>query len=158
MQVKRSLRHPDALLATWFGAGLAPKAPGTFGSLAVLPFGYLAAIAAGPAGLLALALLIFAIGLWAAERYVRQTGDPDPKEVVIDEAAAQLLPLAVAPVDPVAWLAAFLLFRLFDVLKPWPCNYLDRNFKGGVGVMADDGAAGLYALLCMVALAELGAW
>ena len=156
--MNRSLRHPDALLATWFGAGLAPVAPGTFGSAAVFPLAYVVWLAGGPAGLLIAAALIFAVGLWAAERYVAMTGRPDPKEVVIDEAACQLLPLAVAPFEILPWLAAFLLFRAFDILKPWPCNYLDRTFHGGFGVMADDFAAGLYAAFCMFLLAQLGAW
>lgn len=158
MQVNRSLKHPDALVATWFGSGLAPVAPGTFGSAATFPPALAIAVAAGAPGLLAAAAVVFALGLWAAERYVRETGNPDPKEVVIDEVAGQLLPLAVAPLGLAPWLAAFLLFRVFDILKPWPCDYLDRTLHGGFGVMADDIAAGVYAAICMLGLTQLGVW
>jgi len=152
----RSLRHPDALLATWFGVGLAPTAPGTFGSAAALPLGYAIALLAGAPGLLAASLAILALGVWAASAYGHATGISDPKEVVIDEVAGQLLVLAATPFTPLGWLAAFLLFRLFDILKPWPCSYLDRNLHGGVGVMADDMAAGAYGALVILGLAELG--
>lgn len=158
MAVRRSLRHPDALLATWFGSGLAPKAPGTFGSAAALPLGLALVIYAGPIGVLIAAVAIFLIGVWAADAYSQATGADDPKEVVIDEVAGQLLPLALAPVGLLPWAAAFVLFRLFDILKPWPCSYFDRKMHGGLGVMADDIAAGVYAAACMAILAELGAW
>lgn len=158
MALKRGLRHGDALLATWFGAGLAPWAPGTVGSAAALPLGYAVALAGGAPGLLAAAAAIFAIGVWAAASYGRATGRSDPKEVVIDEVAGQLLPLAVVPIGLAPWAAAFLFFRLFDILKPWPCSYLDRRLHGGFGVMADDVAAGVYAAICVAALSEMGAW
>ncbi len=158
MLINRSLKHPDALLATWFGSGLFPMGPGTAGSLAAYPLAYAVAAAWGPAGLLAAAAAVFAIGLWAADAYVRATGNPDPKEVVIDEVASQMLPLAVVPFEIAPWVAAFVAFRFFDILKPWPCSALDRKLHGGVGVMADDFAAGVYAALVMYGLTALGVW
>ena len=156
--MKRSLKHPDALIGTWFGAGLAPVAPGTFGSAATFPLAVVVAIIAADIGLILAAILLTIVGYWAAETYVQATGDPDPKEIVIDEVAGQLLPLSIAPFDWLPWLAAFLLFRLFDIVKPWPCSYIDRNLHGGLGVMADDIAAGIYAAICLMALGYLGAW
>ena len=149
---------PPVLLATWFGAGLAPVAPGTFGSAAALPLALLLVWLFGWPALLVAAAVIFVIGLWATGRYMALTGRQDPKEVVIDEVSAQMLPLIVAPLELLPWLAGFLLFRFFDVVKPWPCGYLDRTFHGGFGVMVDDFAAGLYALAVMILLGELGAW
>lgn len=158
MGVKRSLRRPDALIGTWFGAGLAPTAPGTFGSAAALPPAAVIAVLAGDVGLGVAALILAGVGIWAAETYVRATGDSDPKEIVIDEVAGQFMPLIVVPFDWLPWLAAFLLFRLFDILKPWPCSYFDRSVHGGFGVMADDIAAGLYAAIGVLVLGYLGAW
>ena len=151
-------RAPSTLLATWFGVGLIPFAPGTFGSLAALPLGLVLVGLFGWTGLAAGALALYLIGLWAVGRYMALTGRSDPKEVVIDEVAAQLLPLLVAPVEVLPWLTAFVLFRIFDILKPWPCSYFDQKHHGGFGVMTDDIVAGLYALLIMLALNALGVW
>lgn len=154
----RSLKHPDALLSTWFGVGRAPVAQGTWGSLVTLPPAFLIAESAGAPSLLIAAAVLFAIGVWASGTYSRATGNPDPKEVVIDEVAAQLLPLTLAPPSLLGWAAAFALFRFFDILKPWPCSYIDRTFHGGIGVMADDMMAGVYATGCMAALGAMGVW
>src|SRR5690606_9557196 len=103
-----------------FGAGLLPKAPGTWGSLAALPPALLLAWLGGPWALMAGALAAFALGLWASARYAAAAGKDDPSEVVIDEVAAQWLVLAFLPLAPLPWLAGFALFRLFDAAKPWP--------------------------------------
>ena len=156
--VKQRLWRPGGLLALWFGAGLAPKAPGTFGSLAALPFGLAAAYWSGPYGVLALAAIIFVVGIRETRRYIGDGGHHDPGEVVIDEVAGQLLPLAIAPIGFLPYLAAFILFRAADILKPWPCSLIDRTATSAFGVMADDIVAGLYAVLGMLALDYLGAW
>ena len=88
---------------------------------------------------------VFWLGLWAADRYMRAVGVHDPGAIVVDEVAGQWLTLAVAPLDPLAYLAGFLLFRVFDVLKPWPAGWLDRRVGGAFGVMIDDIAAAAYA-------------
>lgn len=144
--------HPAALVATWFGAGLLPKGPGTWGSAAALPFAWGLTAAGGPRLLLAAAALCFAVGWWASAVYVRLTGAEDPGEVVIDEVAGQWLTLAAAPLEPLSYLAGFALFRLFDIWKPWPVRLADRSVGGGLGIMLDDVVAGLYALAVMILL------
>jgi phosphatidylglycerophosphatase A len=135
------------LIATGFGIGLLPVAPGTWASLAALPCGWLIRVAFGVPGLLAVAGIAFVIGWWAAERVARASGIGDPGAVIIDEIAAQLLILAATPLDWRFYLAAFLLFRLFDIWKPFPVNWLDRAVKGGFGIMLDDVAAAIYVLI-----------
>jgi phosphatidylglycerophosphatase A len=140
---------PALWLATWFGAGLLPGAPGTWASFAALPFAWALVWAGGPWLLLAAAAVVFAIGLWAADRYMQAVGVHDPGAVVIDEIAGQWLTLCVAPLNPLAYLLGFVLFRITDVLKPWPASWLDRRVGGAFGVMIDDVPAGLYAGLLL---------
>jgi len=147
--------HPAAMAATWFGSGLLPIAPGTWGSLAALPFAWALALFGGWPLLLAASLGCFLVGWWAAAVYVRRTGADDPSEVVIDEVAGQWLVLAAVPLDPVLYLAGFLLFRLLDITKPWPARWADRNIHGGLGVMLDDMLAAAYGA---AALAVLALW
>ncbi len=141
--------RPALWLATWFGAGLLPGAPGTWGSLAALPFAWGLVWAGGPWLLLAAAALVFALGLWAADRYMHAVGVHDPGAVVIDEIAGQWLTLCVAPLNPLAYLLGFVLFRITDMLKPWPAGWLDRRVGGGFGVMIDDVPSALYAALLL---------
>jgi len=158
-----SHRRPSGLsgwIAVWFGAGLAPAAPGTAGSLAALPLGWLILWAAAPQGWLWLgiaALALLPIGVWAATRHDQATGGHDASEIVVDEVVGQWLALLPA-VWSVWWhiLLAFVLFRLFDILKPWPVGWADRQLPGGWGVMVDDVLAGLWAaaLLWIVLYAE----
>ena len=133
------------ILATWFGAGLLPKAPGTWGSLAALPCAWVIASWGGLYALLAATIIVSAVGWWAAQTYTRQTGQTDPGEVVIDEVAGQWLTLLVVPPHPVYYLAGFLLFRLFDIRKPGLVGWADRTVKGGLGIMLDDLIAGAFA-------------
>lgn len=137
--------HPACFLATWFGSGLMPYTPATFGSAAALPFGWFIQLYAGPAGLLAAAAAIFAVGLWASAVYVRHSGIDDPGPVVIDEVVGQWMTLAVVPLNPLFYLLAFVLFRIADILKPWPASWADRRLAGSWGVMLDDVFAALYA-------------
>jgi len=142
--------HPVTLVATCFGIGLLPKAPGTWGSLVALPLGWGLAMAGGGRLLLAAAAICFVVGWWAAREYIGRTGVEDPSEVVIDEVAGQWLVLAAAPLNPIAYALAFVLFRLFDIWKPGPIGKVDRSIGGGLGVMLDDILAGLFALIGMV--------
>ncbi|MBE1236733.1 phosphatidylglycerophosphatase A [Phaeovibrio sulfidiphilus] len=146
---------PILALTTWFGAGASPVAPGTAGSLAALPCAALVVWLAGPVGLLIAAVVVTVVGIFAASAHVRHTGEDDPGRIVIDEVAGQWITLLAAPLNPVAYLTGFVLFRFFDILKPWPVRAIDRALKGGAGIMLDDVAAGLYALGCMVALSWL---
>ena len=104
----------------------------------------------GPVGLLIAAGIAFVAGCWASAIVAKASGIFDPGFVVIDEIAAQWLILAAAPLDWRFYLAAFLLFRLFDIWKPFPVSWCDRNVKGGVGIMFDDVAAAIYVLTLIV--------
>ena len=144
-----SLADPMVLLATWFGAGLMPFASGSWGSLAALPFAWVILVYGGPYVLLAAAVIVFLIGVRVSDDYCRRVGISDPGAIVIDEVAAQWLTLVVAPPSLVSFAIGFFLFRLFDVVKPWPANWADRSVKGGFGVMLDDVFAGIYAALVL---------
>jgi phosphatidylglycerophosphatase A len=143
------LRHPAALVATWFGIGLLPGMPGTWASLAALPCGWAIRAVGGPAALAAAAVLAFALGCWASTRVAAASGRGDPGFIVIDEVAAQWLVLVAAPLDWRAYTAAFLLFRVFDIVKPWPIRAVERRVGGGLGIMLDDVVAALYALVLL---------
>ena len=136
------------LLATFGGVGYSPVVSGTVGSLAAVLVGYLAVLAGVPVWGLALgAVVLFGPACWAAGVVERRAAKTDPGEVVVDEVVGQWL--ALAAIDPSRWehwLAAFLLFRLFDVWKPYPIGRLER-LPGGLGIVADDAAAGLCAMI-----------
>lgn len=149
------LRRPACLLATWFGVGLLPHAPGTWGSLAALPLAWALAAAGGGWALLAGAIAITAVGWWASEVYLRRSEIDDPGDIVIDEVAAQLLVLAPAAHEPWLLPVGFVVFRILDIAKPWPASWADRRLGGGVGVMADDLLAALYGAAIMAALPPL---
>ena len=141
-----SFFHPATLLSTWFGSGLIKFAPGTWGSLAALPFAWVISLYSGPIGLIVASLLAYIVGIWASGKYSSALGKEDPGSVVIDEVAGQWLALAFVPIDPIMFLISFLLFRFFDIVKVFPANWLDKNVKGGLGIMSDDMVAGLYAM------------
>ena len=137
------------LIATWFGTGLLPWAPGSWGSLAALPCAWVIVHIAGPAALAAAAMLVFALGWWAAAAVAAASGNEDPGFIVVDEVVAQWLVLAPAPLDWRVYAAAFLLFRIFDITKPWPARAIERRVKGGLGIMLDDIVAALYAVVLL---------
>ena len=146
------------MLGTWFGVGLLPVMPGTWGSLAALPCAWVIRSSSGAAGLAIAAVIVFAVGCWAAGVLAKTSGVKDPGAIVIDEVAAQWVVLLPAPLDPVSYDAAFLLFRIFDIWKPWPVGGADRRVQGGLGIMLDDLLASLYAVLVfLVALITGGA-
>ncbi len=147
---------PRVLLfvASGFGAGYLPAAPGTWGSLVALPIHWLLS-RLSPAGYgIALAVVV-AVGMASAGAAEKILDRPDPGVVVIDEIAGMLV--ALAPFEPglVTWVAGFLLFRCFDILKPFPVGWLDSRLHGGLGIMADDLAAGVYAAACLWLLLRL---
>lgn len=145
------LSHPACLLATWFGVGLLRPAPGTWGSLAALPLAWLIVRFGGPFALAGATVAVFALGCWAGGAYERAGGGKDPGVVVIDEVAGQWLVLIAAPLNPWYYLAAFGLFRLCDIGKPWPANWAERRFQGGLGIMMDDIMAALYGVAAITA-------
>jgi phosphatidylglycerophosphatase A len=136
---------PATALATWFGTGYAPVAPGTWGSLAALPFAWGIAALAGPWALVPAAALLFLLGWAASIRVVAASHSGDPQIIVVDEVVGQWLTLAVAPLDPLAYALGFALFRAADIVKPWPAGWADRGVGGGLGVMLDDALAALYS-------------
>lgn len=141
-----SLREPAILLATWFGSGYLPRFPGTWGSLAALPIVWLMAERYGPYAVAALGIVLLVVGTVAAAAYLKKSRTQDPGEIVIDEVAAQWLVLALAPPDMLwTYAAGFVLFRVFDIAKPWPVSWVDRRVGGGFGVMLDDVLAAVYA-------------
>ncbi len=151
------------LIATFFYVGLLPKAPGTWGSLAALPFAVILHNYGGFPALLAATLIVFFIGWWATSCETEGKENHDPGEIVIDEVAGQwitLLPSSYvfARHDlPMIWpalLAGFIFFRLFDIFKPWPVSWADRK-ETAFGVMFDDVLAGIYAALATIASAAL---
>ncbi|HEX3413835.1 MAG TPA: phosphatidylglycerophosphatase A [Stellaceae bacterium] len=147
------------MLGTWFGAGLLPIMPGTWGSLAALPCAWAIRSRWGVAGLAVAAVIVLAIGCWAAETLAKTSNVNDPGAIVIDEVAAQWLVLLPAPLSPLSFAAAFLLFRIFDIWKPWPIGLADRRVHGGLGIMLDDLLAAVYAVLAsLVALMTGGAF
>ncbi|MBX9601281.1 MAG: phosphatidylglycerophosphatase A [Bryobacteraceae bacterium] len=138
-------------LATWFGCGYFPWGPGTVGSLAALAIAYVLhrydAWSAPAIALLGIPALI--AGVWAAGVVSRETGRKDSQIIVIDEVAGQWITLVGAvALTPVSWIAAFLLFRFFDIVKPWPVRQAEK-LPAGMGVMADDVVAGIYAALVL---------
>jgi phosphatidylglycerophosphatase A len=148
-QRRALLSSPAGWLACGFGSGLAPVAQGTFGSLAaILPWLLLRQLSL-PVNLLVIAIG-FAIGVWACDVAGRALGVDDHRSLVWDEFIGQwiaLLPALLAPWWAV--IVGFILFRLFDVWKPWPIRWLDRHLKGGMGVMVDDVVAGLFAAILL---------
>jgi phosphatidylglycerophosphatase A len=140
-------RHPAHFIALGFGAGLAPVAPGTFGTLVALPIAAALWTYTGDAGFLAAIVALFALGVWASAVTARDLGVPDHGAIVWDEVVAFLLVLYFVGSDDVRVACAFLLFRLFDIVKPPPIRQLDAKLKNGFGVMADDILAAGYTLL-----------
>ncbi len=146
------LSDPAMMVATVGGIGLLPFAPGTWGSLIALPLGWLLHGWAGPLAVVLAMVVIFFAGWWASEALSRRGDDHDPGYIVIDEVAGQLLVLAVIPPDPLLYAVGFVLFRLFDILKPAFIGWADRAVKGGLGVMLDDLLAGLCGALALYAI------
>lgn len=145
------LRHPAHFVAFGFGAGLVPGAPGTAGTLLAFPLFWIAQPRLAAVEFLLLLALMFGAGVWACHKTGRALGVPDHGGMVWDEVVAFLLVLFFTP-DSIYWQAfAFLLFRLFDILKPPPIRYFDQTLKGGFGVMFDDVIAAFYTLLALSA-------
>jgi len=146
--------HPAHAVALGFGAGLAPAAPGTAGTLAAWPLGW-ALGAAHPAVMLLAVAVLFAIGVWACELTGRHLGIADHGSMVWDEVVAFLLILAIVPRD-LAWqAAAFVVFRFFDIAKPPPIRHFERRYHGGFGVMFDDIVAAAYTLVVLAAVKRI---
>jgi phosphatidylglycerophosphatase A len=153
-------------IATFFGVGYFPKAPGTAGSLAALPFAFLLTYCGGFFAILAFFAVVYIAGTVASKEVLKYTSH-DPSFIVIDEVAGQLVPFVFyswftdgvgLPTTGDWWLAAFIffiLFRIFDILKPFPANYLDKKVLNAHGVMLDDIVAGIYVILVLLIFLSL---
>lgn len=136
------------LFATGLGAGYAPIASGTFGTMVAIPL-FILLSRWGTPGVLAGLLFTAVLGIPAADHMERSLGASDPGKVVIDEIAGYLLAMAGSPVAAGHIIAGFFLFRFFDIVKPPPVRQAERYLRGGLGVVADDLLAGVYAWICL---------
>lgn len=146
-------------IATGFGIGLKP-ASGTLASLAILPFAYIIHVAFGNFALLGAAVVLFFVGLWVSKQFLRHHPDKgsDPHDIVVDEFAGQCLVLSVLYPTWQSYFVGFLLFRIFDVVKPWPVSWADKELKGALGIMFDDFLAAMYpVMLYLIIMLEVQA-
>ncbi|MCB1532350.1 MAG: phosphatidylglycerophosphatase A [Alphaproteobacteria bacterium] len=150
---KLDLKQPYVWLATWFGFGFFRPGPGTWGSIGAIPPALALFLLGGIKGFIGGLIFLIAIGFWAARHFDKATGGHDNSMIVIDEAAGQWI--AMIPALYFVGMNAFLvffslvLFRFFDILKPWPISWVDKSIKGAAGVMLDDILAGLIAALIL---------
>jgi phosphatidylglycerophosphatase A len=144
-----SLLNPVHFLAFGFGSGLATKMPGTFGTLAALPLVVLLSHYASFSAYLIVTILVSILGIWICGKTAEDMGVHDDSSIVWDEVAGMLITMLAVPLSWQTVIVGFVLFRLFDILKPWPISYLDKHVHGGFGIMIDDVLAGLFALVCV---------
>ena len=143
-----ALKTAAGFFAYGFGSGLAPFAPGTFGTLAAIPFAFALKFLSIPLQL-AIITVAFFVGIYLCEITGRRVGRKDPGGIVWDEMVAYWLTVVFLPFHW-AWLAAaFVVFRVFDIFKPWPIPLVERRYRGGFGVMFDDIIAAVYAMLVL---------
>lgn len=152
------LRHPAHFIALGFGAGLAPVAPGTFGTLVAIPIALALRHYAGDGTFVAVIVAMLVVGAWASQVTGTALGASDSGHIVIDEVAAFLVVLFFTGVSLVPLAIAFALFRFFDIVKPPPIRQVDAAIKNGMGVMLDDLVAAGYALLVFALGQRLLAW
>jgi phosphatidylglycerophosphatase A len=145
---KVALGSPSGLLAFGFGSGLSPFAPGTMGTLVAIPFIF-ALKSLGNVGFWVALLLLFLLGVQLCGHVSRKLGVHDHGGIVWDEMLGYWLSAAFVPLQWQWLLAAFLLFRFFDIFKPWPIRQLDRKVSGGFGIMIDDVVAALFTIVIL---------
>jgi len=132
------------IMATGFYLGKIPIMPGTFGSLLAIPLGYILTFVSLPIKIVSVVMLIL-VGIYSSDRYSKSIGKSDPGEIVIDEYAALLIFYIIFPFKPIYIISGFILFRIFDISKPFPIKYFE-SFEGGVGIMLDDIMAIVYSI------------
>ena len=142
------LKNPVHFLSLGFGSGLMPKAPGTFGTIAAIPV-YLLMADLSLLYFIVITAMITLAGIYFAHYTSKALGVHDHSGIVIDEIAGYLITMIAVPFDWKWMLIGFVLFRFFDILKPWPISWLDKKVEGGFGIMIDDVLAGLFALFCL---------
>ena len=149
-----ALRTLPGFLAFGLGSGLSRYAPGTMGTLAAIPFAFILK-SLPPAGFWLLLIGSFLAGIKICDISSKRLGQHDPGGIVWDEMVAYWLSVAFIPVSWQWWLLAFVLFRFFDIVKPWPIRRVEKMFGGGLGIMLDDIVAAAYAMGLMYALQKL---
>jgi len=147
-QVNFDLTNPIQFLALGFGSGLAPKAPGTFGTLAAVPL-FLLMSSLAPLTYALLVLVVCISGVYICGKAASDVGVHDHGAIVWDEFAGFFITMFMIPVTWQSVLVGFILFRIFDIIKPWPISIADKKLTGGFGIMFDDVLAGLFALVIM---------
>lgn len=150
---KQILTDPVLFLAFGFGSGLAKKAPGTFGTLAAIPVYYLFAQTSFMVYSV-LTLVVTVVGVWICDRAAKKLDEHDFGGIVWDEIAGYLITLWFVPFSWQALLLGFVLFRFFDILKPWPIKWADKHVQGGLGIMLDDVLAAVFAGGILLLVAE----
>lgn len=143
------------VLAVWFGCGHVPVAPGLAGTLGAIPL-YLLLRPYGSAGIAGAAVVLTVVGIWAAERVARRLGGKDPQIICIDETAGVFVTWIAARPTLFGLLTGVVLFRLFDQTKPWPARVAERRLPGGLGIVLDDVAAGLWGAAVLLVLRRFG--
>ena len=151
---KVALTSPSGLLAFGFGSGLSPFAPGTMGTLMAIPFTFLLK-GLGDAGFWLVLILLFLLGIKVCGHVSRELGVHDHGGIVWDEMVGYWLAVAFVPLQWQWMLAAFLLFRLFDIFKPWPIRQIDKKISGGFGIMVDDVVAALFTIVILAVVQAL---
>jgi phosphatidylglycerophosphatase A len=151
-EIRKVFTDPRYFVAFGLGSGLSPVAPGTAGSLAAIPL-YFALAAMGTPGYVLCVVACLAAGIFLCDFVAKDMGVKDPSPIVFDEFVGMWISLVFLP-DGWYWLPiGFALFRLFDILKPWPASWVDEHLGGGAGIMLDDAVAGVYALAVVQLLA-----
>ena len=142
------LANPIHFLALGFGSGLLPKAPGTYGTLAAIPL-YLLLAPTSMSTYLIIVMIMSVAGIYICGKAAKDAGVHDHGAIVWDEIVGFLITMFMVPLSWQSIVVGFILFRIFDIFKPWPISYIDKNLHGGLGIMVDDILAGLAALACM---------
>jgi phosphatidylglycerophosphatase A len=149
IQPKNLIKNPIHFLSLGFGSGLSPVAPGTMGTLVAVPLYLVLSHYLSQTGYAIVTCVVMLVGVYLCEQTTRALGVHDHPAIVWDEIAGYFITLLFVPVTFFHIVLGFVLFRLFDILKPWPVSVIDSRMKGGLGVMLDDVIAGLYALALM---------
>ena len=164
------IRTLNTLFVTMFGLGKIPKIPGTFGSLAsiILLYIFFHILDLSSNSILIFLIIIFIFSFSAVAIYIKDNENKDPKEVIIDEFIGQSIPIYLYEISHgtektsdeaiIFYVICFVLFRFFDILKPFPVSYFDKNFKNSFGVIMDDVCAGFYVVLSLICFMVLSSY
>lgn len=152
-----NLKKIANFIATVGGSGYLPWAPGTWGTLAAMPFGILAMLILPYNWFFTSIAILFLLGVWSSYILLKDSVENDPGYIVIDEAVGIWIALLPTNLDYRYWILAFIFFRLFDIAKPWPISWLDQNIKGtrfvnAIGIIIDDVLAGIFTAICIYLL------